>query len=453
MIWFDTHLLVVAFGLMVAATAVVILQQRRSPQATLAWLMFLVLVPYLAIPAFFAIGFRKRPRRSPERPKPSAIPDGEMTGHPEIESMLCRYGLEAATGGNQFNLLVSGESAWADLVELIESAETSLDVTLYILGNDPVGRRFCQALEAKARQGVSVRVILDGIGSFKRPRMALRRLGAAGGKVCLHSPFIHSPFGGRLNLRNHRKMVIADGARVWAGGRNVARQYLGPAPTAGRWHDLSFRIAGPAVARYVSVFQSDWKAINGSQADMAVSVPQSVGDSVLQTIPAGPDQPDDPLHDALVFACHSAKRRVWVSTPYFLPTPALSEALSIAVRRGVDVRLLTPAKSDQMLTDLARGSWLREVQHNGCHIHFYPEMIHAKAILADQLIFVGSANLDARSLLLNFEMMVLLYSAADMAEVERWIEGMLAKAPVGILPAGPVRRSIEGVFKLVSPML
>lgn len=453
MIWFDTHLLVVAFGLLVAATAVVILQQRRSPQATLAWLMFLVLVPYLAIPAFFAIGFRKRPRRSPDRPRPAAIPGSDMADRSEIERMLCHYGLDAATGGNQFSLLVSGESAWADLVELIEGAETSLDVTLYILGNDPVGRRFCEALEAKARQGVSVRVILDGIGSFKRPRMALRRLGAAGGKVCLHSPFIHNPFSGRLNLRNHRKMVIADGARVWAGGRNVARQYLGPAPTAGRWYDLSFRIAGPAVEKYVNTFQSDWQSIHGSQGDIAVSVPQSVGESVLQAVPAGPDQPDDPLHDALVFACHSAKRRIWVSTPYFLPTPALSEALSIAARRGVDVRLLTPANSDQMLTDLARGSWLREAQHNGCHIHLYPEMIHAKAILADELIFVGSANLDARSLLLNFEMMVLLYSATDMAEVERWIREMLVKAPVGLLPAGPIRRSIERVFKLVSPIL
>ncbi len=185
----------------------------------------------------------------------------------------------------------------------------------------------------------------------------------------------------------------------------------------------------------------------------AVSKPRVMGGSVLQLVPAGADVPEDPLHDALVFACHSARSRLWIVTPYFLPTPPLSEALSIAARRGVDVRVLVPARSNQRLADLARGGWLRELARNRCRVHLHPQMVHAKAVLADDLAFVGSANFDARSLLLNFEAMVLLYNPGDVAAVRGWMEGLLAQAPEGIAKAGLVRRSVEGLFRLGSPIL
>ena len=146
-------------------------------------------------------------------------------------------------------------------------------------------------------------------------------------------------------------------------------------------------------------------------------------------------------------------RRVWIVTPYYLLTPALSEALSIAARRGIDVRLLIPAKSNQRLADLARGAWLRDLEESGCRIHLHPEMVHAKAVLADDLAFTGSANLDARSLLLNFEMAALLFSGEDVEILNSWAEDLLADAPVGIRPAGRIRRAVEALFRLGSPIL
>ncbi len=453
MSWLETHLLVVIVGFLVAASAVVILQQGRSPQATLAWLMFLVLIPYLAVPLFIVMGFRKRLRLRRKISNPTSSPDSLGPEAPQIERMLCRYGLGRASHGNRLDVLADGEGAWTALLDLVESAQVSLDVTLYLLGNDPVGLAFCAALEERARKGVAIRLILDSIGSLKRPRAALRSLRAAGAEVKLYSPLLHGPRSGRLNQRNHRKMLIADGARVWSGGRNVAEDYLGPTPNAGRWQDLSYRIAGPAAAAYASIFRSDWRAAGGTMPKLAVSVPGEQGDSVLQLVPAGADVPEDPLHDALVFACHSARARLWIVTPYFLPTPALSEALAIAARRGVDVRLLIPERSNQRLADLARGAWLRELDRNSCHIYLHPEMVHAKAVLTDNLAFVGSANFDARSLLLNFEVMALLYSATDVAAVHGWIAALLAQAPEGIPPASFARRSVEGLFKLGSPIL
>ncbi|MCB1369236.1 MAG: cardiolipin synthetase [Rhodobacteraceae bacterium] len=449
--WLETHLLVVLVGLVVTASAAIILQQRRSPQATLAWLMFLVLLPYLAIPFFLALGFRKRLQVP-------GIPPGPIRGEPgpdalPIERMLVRYGLGKAEGGNRFDLLADGVDAWNALVDLVRSAESSIDATLYIIGDDAVGRAFCAALAERARNGVAVRLILDSLGGLIARHPPLRELRAAGVEVRFYSPLLHGPAGGHVNLRNHRKMVIVDGTRVWSGGRNVAAEYLGPEPAENEWRDLSCLVVGPAVSGFGDVFRSDWTAARGKLAEQAGAAPVPAGNSSVQIVPAGPDVAEDPLHDALVHACHIATVRIHIVTPYFLPTPTLSEALAIAARRGVDVRILVPAKSNQRYADMARGAWLRELERCGCRICLHPAMVHAKAILADDLAFVGSANFDARSLLLNFEIMVLLSSKPDIEAVRQWLDGLLAEACEGLPPASLVRRSVEGLFRLGSPVL
>ncbi len=451
MSWIETHGLIVLLGLALAASAVVIVQQRRSPQSTLAWLMFLVLAPYLAVPVFLVMGFRKR--RRPGDHGSLALPPPDDADTPQIERMLRQYGLPAGTHGNDFTLLPGAAEAWHALLDVVRSADVSLDITLYVLGNDAVGRAFCAALADRARAGVSVRLILDSIGGLHRPRAALRDLAAAGAEVHLYSPLLRIATGGHPNLRNHRKMVIADGARVWAGGRNVAQQYLGPEPLEGRWHDLSYRLEGPAAAGFADIFASDWVAARGKMADPAPVQPPAAGRSTVQLVPAGPDVAEDPLHDVLIYACHAADVRLWVVTPYFLPTTDLSQALAIAARRGVDVRVVIPQKSNQRLADLARGAWLRDLAAAGCHIHLHPEMLHAKAVLADDLAFAGSANFDARSLLLNFEVMALLSGPHDITPLRRWMWGLCDEAPQGLPDAGLYQRSIEGLFRLTSPIL
>lgn len=449
MSWPAELLLILVLGLVLAATAVVILLQRRSPQATLAWLLFVILAPYLAVPIFLAIGFRKR-LHIDEREATAPADEGNI---PQIERMLRPYGLPGATTGNRFALLPDGTEAWEALLEVVRGAETSVDVTLYVLGDDAVGRAFCEALAERARAGVAVRFILDSIGGLRRPRDALRELQAAGAEVALYSPLLHGWRQGRLNLRNHRKMAIADGARVWSGGRNVAAEYLGPEAQAGRWRDLSYRVEGPAAADFAQLFASDWHAAHGTMPGPAPGTPPATGDSRIQMIPAGPDVAEDPLHDVLVHACHAAHRRLWIVTPYFLPTPYLSLALAVAARRGVDVRVTLPARSNQRLADLARGAWLRDLAAAGCHVHLHPEMIHAKAVLADDMAFTGSANFDARSLLLNFEVMALLTHPPDVAALTRWMAQTCEDAPEGLPPVSLLRRPVEGLFRLTSPIL
>ena len=451
MTWLSAHILVVCISIAMALSSLVILGQRRSPQATIAWLLFLVMLPYFALPVFLLLGFRKRP----DAPAPSrdATRLSETAFSTSRVRALCEhYGFLDNAEGNAFRLLRGPIEAWQALDDLVRNAGTTLDVTLYVLGPDDVGRAFCAALEARARAGVQVRVILDSIGSFHRPSESIARLKKSGANVRFYSPLVQKPTGGHLNLRNHRKMVIADGARVWTGGRNVATEYLGPVELADRWRDLSCLVEGPVAKGYCETFESDWAKVGGRRRDLKTARPQA-GRSSLGLIPSGPDMADDALHDAIVVACHETRSRLWIVTPYFLPTPTLMEALTIAARRSVDVRVLVPERSNQRLADLARGPSLRDLHTIGVHIHRHPHMVHAKAVLTDDSAFVGSANFDARSLLLNHEIMLLVMTSEDIASITAWAEKLVSEATPGLPHVSRIQRAMESVFRLVSPVL
>ena len=451
MSWLITHLAIVAISLVVAASALVILGQKRSPQATLAWLLFLILVPYVALPIYLIFGFRKSKSSADlqaDHARSLVKPD-----HPEKRVInLLQNGGFFSSSGNAFKIHEDGIEAWKALSEIIVNAEISLDITLYLLAPDPVGEAFCTLLEERAKAGVSVHLILDRVGSLHAPWAALKRLEAAGAEVRLYSPFTDWAKGANMSLRNHRKMVIADGQRVWAGGRNVASPYLGPQRDEQRWIDFSFAVEGPVVDQYIDVFTADWTFVGGGHRPGPV-LREETGSSNLTLIPSGPNMAQDLLYDAVVLACHQANARIWVFTPYFLPTPNLTQALSIAARRGVDVRILLPEKSNQWLADLARGPALRSLGDDGVCILTLPKMIHAKAILIDDSAFVGSANFDSRSLLLNYETMLFLQTNEDVSALMRWMEKVMADTSKGFAETGLWKRLSESVFRLISPIL
>lgn len=440
------HFLVVLGVMAVALAMILALQQRRSPQSSVAWILSIVLVPYVAVPLFLVLGVRKRGRRF------APIDFSDMATLPEDASLTARafagLGAPAPAAGNAYMLHTTPEAARLALDGLVRGATRRLDILLYIIERDDSGRAFVQRLTEKVRQGVEVRLNIDRLGTLSRPRRALAEFVAAGGKLQFFSPFLNFRAGGHLNLRNHRKLVIADGARVWAGGRNVGDCYL----VAGKppWLDLSYSVEGPVVRAFADVFAADW----GAGVTVHLPGERVVGTTTLQLVPAGPDERLDVLHDGLVNAIHRAERRVWIVTPYFVPTEALSLALTTAARRGLDVRIFLPDRSNQWTADLARGPYLREAERAGCRIcRFLPGMLHAKAGLVDQVGWVGSANFDVRSMLLNFEMALFLYDPAPVAELEAWIEALVPDCAPGIRPVSPPRRLLEGVFRLGAPIL
>jgi cardiolipin synthase A/B len=244
---------------------------------------------------------------------------------------------------------------------------------------------------------------------------------------------------------------------VFAGGRNLADEYLGPRPDPKRWADFSFVLEGPAAAHYGEIFRYDWAFASREKlsAPGQGESPTQQGDAVIQVVPSGPDVADDQLFAGILSFIFSAKHRLWIVSPYFLPNEMLAEALQIALQRGVDVRIVVPEKSDQVLVDLARGQFLRDLSALKCKVLLYtPGMLHAKAVLVDEVAAaVGSANFDSRSMFLNFEVSSVLHSPADVRTVEAWIEKLMLQIRPMDERVGTHRDTIEGIARLVTPML
>jgi cardiolipin synthase len=276
----------------------------------------------------------------------------------------------------------------------------------------------------------------------------------AGGKVAFFNPVLKSPFHGRANLRNHRKMLVIDEKRVMAGGTNIAIEYIGPTPIPNRWKDLSFILEGPAVKHYSSIFVSDWEYVTKENLDRIENTFEKKGDSTVQIVPSGPDVPGDPMYDMILTATFSARKSIWIVTPYFVPDETLGQALSLAAHRGIDLRIIVPEKSNHRLTDLARGTYLRDIQQAGGNIYLYSKMVHAKTMIVDNLVAsIGSANMDMRSLFLNYEISMLTYSNQEILNTKKWIENLMMNSKIGVPEIGRLRNIAEGVVRIIAPLL
>ncbi|WP_026259753.1 phospholipase D-like domain-containing protein [Desulfobacter curvatus] len=452
--------LAVVIGFVLAVTLVMsILRRQRSPSAAFAWLMVILFAPYLGVPLYLIFGGRKL-KRDAHKKKAIHLEGQETVSAQDadpIDALLRGYGIPGATSGNKVRLCPTGIDVYNALVQLIEDAEHQILITTFILSRDQVGRDIVERLSQKSAQGVTIRLLLDDIGSMFTTRNFLSSLLNNGGKVAYFMPLFRAPFHGKANLRNHRKIAIADQKVVLAGGTNIADEYIGPYPSEDRWTDLSFVLTGPAVRHYLEVFQSDWLFAYGEKINI---IPPSLNDSdvtgqgVVQVIPSGPDVPGDPIYDALLTAVFAAKKRFWVVTPYYIPDQTLSQALRLAALRGVDVRVVVPLRSNHLLADLARGTHLRELEKYGGKIIKYPHMVHAKVILIDESqAVVGSANMDMRSLFLNYEIVMLAYSEPDVIAVHKWVQGLIKQGSEGMQPVGIARDTVEGIARLVAPLL
>tara|TARA_R110002049_G_scaffold23545_3_gene83398 strand:- start:123210 stop:124577 length:1368 start_codon:yes stop_codon:yes gene_type:complete len=455
MYWITTHLEIVIIVVLTLLAAIVILQQRRTPQSTAAWLLFIIALPWVAVPLFLGLGFRKQSTRY----DPVHFPQDGATAPPgpahPLDATMQHFGLPAAAAGQHLSLLTAPDAAYKTAMQMVAEAQESLDVLFYIVANDSTGRAFVEALAGRARDGVKVRLLMDRLGTMRGPAAELRKLRDAGGETLFYSPLLQLPGSGHLNLRNHRKMIIADGARVFSGGMNIAAHYLSPVKQKDGWVDLAFELEGRAVQSFANVFRSDWSVASGVKAEPAPAISSdTAGNATVQLVPSGPDVLEDPLHDGLIRALHMAEARILLVTPYFVPTEALGNALAIAARRGVDVQVLVPARSNQRLADFARGAYLRDLQDAGGKVLYYqPGMIHAKAGIIDDMAFVGSANFDVRSMLLNFEISLFVYDAGTVVELTNWFEHLSEHCTMEKPPAGLLRRVAEGLFRLGAPIL
>jgi len=445
-IFFDRYLLtlhaaIVAIGLVLYVAASRALPQRRDPSAAIAWVVALALLPYLAIPLYFMFGSRKLRMRDATGP---ALPPVTANDPAEAASLWARQlgwsmGLAPAASYEALRIHADGSEAKRALLEGIAGARATLDVSTFILAIDPLGDEIAAALRARAEAGVKVRLLIDGIGAWLGGRLDVESLRRSGVDVVKFVPPFRSILRGRANLRNHRKMVLADAGWLWCGGRNFATEYFEGDPgkavsatsTDPVWRDLTFDLRGPIAATACEQFEKDWAyATRTVVADRCPPVDAMVGDGALaQLVPSGPEQVDDTVQTLILSGCFMARRRILAVTPYFIPDATLLMALTLAARRGISVDVVMPRRSNHRLADVARHRPLRSLAAAGARIWFAPQMLHAKVVVIDeQLALAGSANLDLRSLFLNYELMIAFYEPADVGRFAAWIERERAAA-------------------------
>ena len=458
--WLSLHGLFAVAGLLVYAVASHVLQQRRHPSAAIGWVLFMLLLPYAALPLYLLFGTRKLPRTGRSSPAARAARpiDDEGAWPAQVAAAL---GQPRPTTYRAFCIHADGSESLRALLGVIDGAQRTLELCTFILGRDAVGAAVSAHLAARARAGVRVRLLLDGVGRMLGGWPDLSALKHAGVRVGLFVPPLHSPLKGRTNLRNHRKLVVADAGhaaeRLWCGGRNLAAEYFEEQPGRSVWRDLSFDLQGPLARQAADLFQRDWvfavgaesptPGASAAEANAEAAPVAAPGEPAGQVIASGPDQADDTVQALLVSAAYRAHTRMTLVSPYVVLDDALLMALALAARRGVQVELLLPERSNHRLSDIARHRSLRALAGAGVHVWLAPHMLHAKlAIVDDALALAGTTNLDGRSLFLNYELMVAFHDAGDIARYVAWfdLERRTAR-PYVAQPPGLMRDLGEGL--------
>ncbi len=446
-----------------------LMSEKRAPANTFAWLLGIVLLPWVGVPLYLLFGGRKlrrlirrKSRVLPVLPGAGAHP--AKSANTPIAQTIVSAGAAPPVPGNTIAFLANGEDAYAALEREIRAARHAIHITTFILGRDDTGRRLVRLLAERAREGVKVRLLLDSLGSWFTGAGFTHRLRRAGGEVARFMPVLPFSSRGSANLRNHRKIAVFDHCTAIIGGHNLARTYMGPQRFRKRWQDFGAVIQGPAAALLNDVVIADWCFVTGQSAEtLRAEIPANVvaprGHSELQVVASGPDVPGDPLYEGIISMIQEAKETIWIVTPYFIPDDVLLRSLVVKARSGVAVNLIVPARSDHRITDFARRHYLRELRRAGARVLLFTSgMVHSKALIVDGSAgLIGSANFDSRSLFVNFEIGVVVHTAADALAMTDWAETLASHCREAKSdPDQPSRffgNLLEDLSRLLAPLL
>ncbi|MBA3464877.1 MAG: cardiolipin synthase [Deltaproteobacteria bacterium] len=418
-------LLTIALAIWVASVAVVIILQRRSAAATLAWLFALVFLPVIGLVIYRIIGplrlERKRIKRNANKLVVKealatlvAMEDVNSVEHIQLARVGMELGEASPLHAKEVELYLDGDSCYAGILAAINAATRHIHIEYYIWEPDQIGHELRDALIARKKAGVEVRIVLDGTGSNGLKKKFLAPLREAGIEVAWFNPVrLRSLRLRRPDFRTHRKIVVCDGRVGFTGGMNIA-----DSQSASRckdyYRDTHMRMTGSAVWPLQKMFVEDWYFAAGTLCPIdAETFPNQDkgGDYVVQILGSGPDSAAFAIHKALFTAINQSTDRLWITTPYFVPDDSMLMALTSAGLRDVDVRLIIPKRGDSKLVDLAARSYLPELLTSKVRVYEYDaRFIHAKTMVCDDdVAIIGTANLDNRSFRLNFEDIAISY--------------------------------------------
>lgn len=468
--------LLALYEVAVVVAIIHVLIDNRQPAKTMAWALVIWFVPVIGLVLYAFLGVNTRKERLISKRSLSQLGRRQMLSSvaPPVpaagngsEVMLIRL-FERLSDSLPFRsghvrIITDGHTYFQDLLQEIGRAKNHIHILQYIYADDALGRLLADALISKARQGVEVRIIYDDVGCWKVKHSFFEHMREAGIEAWPFLPIRFPPFFGKVNYRNHRKIIVIDGRVGYIGGYNIALRYV-KGPDGKGWRDTMLRVEGQGVYGLQKSFLVDWYFVDRTMISNRKYYPEPSdapsNGLVLQTVTSGPTSPYPEIMHGYVSAILAARRYVFIETPYFLPTEPVLMALTTAALGGIDVRIMVPRRSDSFLVGWAGRSYLREIMRAGVKVYLYgPAFLHSKVMVIDDAISTcGSTNVDGRSFESNFEANTFMYDAPTARAFRQMFEADLRSASclneVGprLHPSFPVRL-LESLMRLLSPLL
>ncbi|MDO7907215.1 cardiolipin synthase [Paenibacillus sp. JX-17] len=476
MVW----LLIILFAF-ICQFGIILLLEFRQPAKAVAWLFISLCVPLLGFVIYFFVAQEYRKRKMIRHrgsklfreirtrlwqqmhlvDQPGQMSNPGYIHEKRLFHLLSNLSESPITSCNETRVLTNAEETYKAILEAMEKARHHIHIEYYIFRSDGIGQKFQDLMLRKAKEGVKVRFIVDGLGSRKVSTAFIRQLREAGGEFHYFLPPLIALFDRRVNYRNHRKIVVVDGTTGYLGGINVGDDYLGLYPDMGFWRDTHLEVKGDAVYFLQTTFLNDWKLASKERiVDMSLFPPhQCKGNEQALILSSGPDQDWNTIQEMCFGAISVASRRIYITSPYFIPDTALYEALKTAAVSGVDVRILIPYQSDSRLVHLASLSYVEELLIAGVKFYQYHKgFVHAKVMIVDDLLAtVGTANMDMRSFFCNFELQAVLFDQKAMqhliADFEEDLQHCSAMNLEEFKGRSRLQKTSEILSRMLSPLL
>lgn len=461
------------FYLTVVVTIMVVILDNRNPFKTLVWVLVLTFLPVIGLLLYFFFGQDTRKERLISKKGFERLSKYPMMEFQEQESFqgadkeshavirfFQRVNRALPFEGNSMDICSDGSSMLQALLKAIHAAKHHIHIQFYIFEDDAVGRMVRDALMDKAREGVEIRVLYDDVGCWKVPLAFYDEMREAGIETRSFLKVRFPRFTSKVNYRNHRKLVIVDGVIGFVGGMNLAERYL-KGVSWGGWKDIMIKIEGKAVYGLQTSFLIDWYATDHSLITSSRYFPkmEDKGNSLIQVVTSDPVGKWKDIMQGLLIAIASARKYIYIQTPYLLPTESILVALKTAALAGVDVRIMIPERSDSRLVHWGTKSYLVELMEAGVKIYWYQKgFLHSKLVVCDDnLATVGSTNMDFRSFEHNFEVNAFVYDKASVLRLKEIFLSDLKDARMIQLKAWRLRpwsqKVKESVIRLFAPLL
>ncbi|PJI22167.1 cardiolipin synthase [Prevotella intermedia] len=467
-------IVLVAYTVIAIVAMITVLMEHRQPAKTIAWVLVLSFLPLVGIVLYFFFGRRTRKDRHiwekslNQLTKRSMIEFAEQKQlelpeeHKELIQLFVNQNFALPFKNNETDVYVSGYEFFPALLAEISKATHHIHIVSYIIDDDPLGRLLRDALIDKARKGIEVRLLFDDVGSWKTPNRFFEQMREEGIEVHPFMPVRFPAFTGKVNYRNHRKIIVIDGKVGFIGGMNLAQRYV-KGHKGIMWRDTHVKISGAAVYGLQRAFLIDWFHADRTLITDRKYYPDTTitpNNNLIQIVTSSPTNVWEELEQGYIKILLSAKRYVYMETPYFLPTEPIFFAMRTAALSGVDVRLMVSLKTDSKLVQMASRSYLTQTIQAGVKVLCYEEGFnHTKLLVADDNVAtIGSANIDFRSFENNFEANAFFY---DKSMAQR-IKDIFLTDETKCVPLEKIKeinhksfiyRLWESVVRLLSPLL